>query len=136
MDAVGHRCHWPVRLRNVRPHRCEHFACDLSMDAVWCGTVLFCKPLLFVHEARLEPSLAAYGLRAITAAALPVVALPLPRRIRVWTLTATAILGSAIVLGDILYYGFFGDVLSVADMVASFLRIWRAERERHPEVTL
>jgi phosphoglycerol transferase MdoB-like AlkP superfamily enzyme len=90
----------------------------LFMDAVWCGTALFCKPLLFVHEARLEPSLAAYGLRAITAAALPVAALLLPRRIRVWTLTATAILGSAIVLGDILYYWFFGDVLSVADILA------------------
>ena len=53
---------------------------------------------------------------AVAPAALAV--LLLPRRIRSWTLVTIGIFGSLVVLGDVLYYRFFGDVLSAPALLA------------------
>jgi len=88
-------------------------------DAVWCSAALFCKPLLLVREALLEPTSVAYWLTAVAAllpSALGLVLLP--RRLRSWTLVAVGILGSAIVLADVLYIRFFDDIVSAAAVLA------------------
>jgi phosphoglycerol transferase MdoB-like AlkP superfamily enzyme len=88
-------------------------------DAAWCSAALFCKPLLLIHEALLEPTAVAYWLAAV-AALLPSALglLLLPRRVRSWTLVAIGILGSTIVLSDVLYVRFFGDILSAPAVLA------------------
>jgi phosphoglycerol transferase MdoB-like AlkP superfamily enzyme len=86
-----------------------------SADVAWCATCLFVKPLVVFHDALLEPTALAYWL-TVTAAVVPVaiVALVSPRRVRAWLLFALGVFGSLVVLADVVYYRFFGDVLSTA----------------------
>jgi phosphoglycerol transferase MdoB-like AlkP superfamily enzyme len=89
-------------------------------DVIWCAAVLLSKPLILIHEALLEPTPMAYWLTLVAAVTPPVVALVLlPRRARAWTLLAAGVLGTLLMLGDALYYRFFGDVLSVSAMLAA-----------------
>src|SRR5439155_11140546 len=89
-------------------------------DVAWCIATLFSKQLLLVPEALLEPTAVAYWLMAVAAAAPPVVALlVLPRRLRLWTLFTLGALGSGVILADILYYRFFGDVVSAPAVLAA-----------------
>ena len=88
-------------------------------DVVWCAAVLGLKPLIVVHDALLEPTMAAYWLMAGAALLPPALALLLPRRLRVWTLVAIGILASLVVLADAVYYRFFGDVLSAPAALAA-----------------
>jgi lipoteichoic acid synthase len=88
-------------------------------DAAWCAAALAAKPLLVVHEALLEPTAVAYWLVAVAAVGPPALGiLVLPRRARPWVLAAVGILGSLVVLGDVVYYRFFGDVLSAPALLA------------------
>jgi phosphoglycerol transferase MdoB-like AlkP superfamily enzyme len=89
-------------------------------DAAWCTACLACKPFIVIHEALLEPTAVAYWLIAV-AALLPSILglLLLPRRVRVWSLVGVGIFGSLLVLGDVVYYRFFGDVLSAPAMLAA-----------------
>jgi phosphoglycerol transferase MdoB-like AlkP superfamily enzyme len=85
----------------------------LSADIWWCLASLFAKPFVIFHDALLEPTAVAYWLTIVTAT-LPVavVALAFPRRVRAWVLLAAGIFGSLVILADVFYYRFFGDVLS------------------------
>jgi lipoteichoic acid synthase len=88
-------------------------------DVVWCAAALGLKPLIVVYEALLEPTAVAYWLFAV-AAVVPVAALALlPRRVRVWTVVLLGIFGSLVVLADVVYYRFFGDVLSTPALLAA-----------------
>jgi lipoteichoic acid synthase len=89
-------------------------------DVVWCAAALFSKQLLLVPEALLEPTAVAYWLTAAVALALPLAGLLLlPRRIRLWTLFAAGVAGTGIILSDIFYYRFFGDVVSAPAVLAA-----------------
>jgi lipoteichoic acid synthase len=89
-------------------------------DVAWCASALALKPLIVVHDALLEPSAVAYWLFAVTAFVPPALGLLLlPRRVRVWTLVVIGIIGSVVVLGDVVYYRFFGDVLSAPAALAA-----------------
>ena len=89
-------------------------------DVIWCAAALFSKPLILIHEALLEPTAVAYWLILVAAIAPPLIGLTvLPRRARPWTLLAAGIFGTLLMLGDALYYRFFGDVLSASAMLAA-----------------
>jgi lipoteichoic acid synthase len=88
-------------------------------DLLWCAASLLSKPLILVHEALLEPTPTAYWLIVVSAVTPPLLALTLlPRRLRAWGLLACGAFVTLLILGDALYYRFFGDVLSVSAMLA------------------
>lgn len=90
-----------------------------SGDVIWCGVALVVKSLILAREALLEPTATAYWLTVLTAIAVPlIVAVASPRRARRWVLFAVGAFCSVLLLGDALYYRFFGDVLSVSAMLA------------------
>jgi lipoteichoic acid synthase len=89
-------------------------------DVVWCAATLFSKQLLLIPEALLEPTAVAYGFTAAIAVMLPLAAMAvLPRRVRRWTLFVLGVVASALVLSDIFYYRFFGDVVSAPAVLAA-----------------
>ncbi len=84
-----------------------------------------------VHEALLEPTPIGYWLLIMAAALPPTLAFVLlPRRVRAWTLAVVGIVGSLLVLSDIVYYRFFGDVLSAPALLAigQTGRVWSSIR--------
>jgi lipoteichoic acid synthase len=96
-------------------------------DVLWCAAALGAKPLILVDEALLEPTAVAYWLIALMAVVPPVLALlVLPRRVRAWTLLALGLFGSALILVDVVYYRFFGDVMSAPALLAARQtgRVW------------
>jgi lipoteichoic acid synthase len=89
-------------------------------DVVWCAIALTAKPLVVVHDALLEPTAVAYWLIVLAGVVPPVTLwLVMPRRARAWALVAIGIFGSLIVLGDVVYYRFFGDVLSAPALLGA-----------------
>ena len=108
-----------VRLERPIP-RSAAFLWTLAIaDLLWCAAALLAKPLILVHETLLEPTAAANYLIIISAMAPPLVAMALlPRRLRAWGLLACGAFVTLLILGDALYYRFFGDVLSVPAMLA------------------
>ena len=110
-----------------------------TADVSWCAAALLCKPLLVVHEALLEPTGGGYRLMVLAAVLPPVLGfLLLPRRARAWTLFALGTLGSLLVLSDIVYYRFFGDVLSAPAFLAigQTGRVWASIRSLFSPVLL
>ena len=102
-----------VLLRGARP---PAFA---VADALWCAAALAVKPLILVHDALLEPTAVAYWLMLAIAVAVPAIAvLALPQRIRPWLLLGVGIAVSLMLLADVVYYRFFGDVLSTPALLA------------------
>jgi phosphoglycerol transferase MdoB-like AlkP superfamily enzyme len=100
-------------------------------DVIWCATALATKPLFVVHEALLEPTPVAYWLTLVGAVVSPLVALVvLSRRARAWILVGIGVVASLIVTGDIVYYRFFGDVLSAPALLAAGQtpRVWDSVR--------
>ncbi len=96
-------------------------------DVLWCAAALAAKPLILIDEAHLEPTAVAYWLIVIAAVVPPALALLLlPRRLRAWTLLAVGLFGSTLILADVLYYRFFGDVLSAPAVLAARQtgRVW------------
>jgi hypothetical protein len=92
----------------------------VSADVVWCAASLVSKPLILVHDALLEPTPVAYWLIGAAAIGPPLVAMiVLPRRLRPWVLLGLGAFCSLLILGDTLYYQYFGDVLSVAAMLGA-----------------
>ena len=90
-----------------------------AADVVWCAATLWSKPLLLVPQALLEPTAVAYWLTAVSAVMPPLLLmLVLPRRARAWTLLACGVFGSLVILGDAVYYRFFGDVMSTPALLA------------------
>jgi lipoteichoic acid synthase len=89
-------------------------------DVLWCGATLATKPLVLAHVALLEPTVVAYWLILAVALVVPFAGLLiLPRRVRPWTLLAIGIFCSLLILADVVYYRFFGDVLSTPAMLAA-----------------
>jgi phosphoglycerol transferase MdoB-like AlkP superfamily enzyme len=98
-------------------------------DVIWCSSVFLAKPLVLAREILLEPTAVAYGLIVVIAVAPPLMALTiLPRRIRPWALAVCAMLGTFVLLGDLIYYRFFGDVLSASALFAigQTGKVWRS----------
>ena len=88
-------------------------------DVIWCASVFAAKPMVVVHDALLEPTGAAYWLTAAAAVIPSTLLLFLPRRrVRAAILFALGTLGSLVVLADVVYYRFFGDVLSAPALLA------------------
>ena len=88
-------------------------------EAAWCAAALFAKPLLLVREALLEPTALAYWLMVVAAIVPPLLCLTfLPRRLRAGALFACGVMGTLVILGDAIYYWFFGDVLSAPAVLA------------------
>jgi lipoteichoic acid synthase len=89
-------------------------------DVVWCGATLTAKPLILVHTALLEPTAVAYWLIVAVAVLVPALALfLLPQRWRPWALLGIGFFCSLLILADVVYYRFFGDVLSTPAMLAA-----------------
>ena len=89
-------------------------------DVPWCAATLATKPLILAHAALLEPTAVAYWLSLMVAAVVPLLALLiLPRRVRPWILLAIGIFCSLLILADVVYYRFFGDVLSTPALLAA-----------------
>ncbi len=89
-------------------------------DIFWCASTLAIKPLILAHDALLEPTAVAYWLILAVAVLVPMIALViLPRRARPWALLAIGMFCSTLILADLLYYRFFGDVLSAPAMLAA-----------------
>src|SRR4029077_8129715 len=89
-------------------------------DVTWCVATLMVKPLILTHEALLEPTEVAYWLIVAFAIVIPNLAwLIVPRRVRPLLLVAFGIFCSLLILADVVYYRFFGDVLSTSAMLAA-----------------
>ena len=87
-------------------------------DVGWCAVVLSAKPLLLALDVHLEPTVAAYGLMLVVAVAPPLLcAVLFPRRIRAWVLWSVGVISTLMILGDELYYRFFGNVLSATSLL-------------------
>jgi len=90
-----------------------------AWDVWWCAATLAAKPLILAHTALLEPTVVAYWLILTVALIVPMLGLLiLPRRVRPWVLLAAGIFCSLLILADIVYYRFFGDVLSTPALLA------------------
>lgn len=88
-------------------------------DVIWCAATLAVKPLILAHDALLGPTAVAYWLMLAVAILIPVLGLLiLPRRVRPWVMFLVGIFGSLLIVADVVYYRFFGDVLSMAALLA------------------
>ena len=75
---------------------------------------------MLVHEALLEPTDVAYWLIVVTAVVPPLLCLTfLARAPRAGVLLAWGVLGTLVILGDAIYYWFFGDELSASAVLAA-----------------
>jgi lipoteichoic acid synthase len=89
-------------------------------DVWWCFATLATKPLILGHEALLEPTDVAYWLILVFATVVPLLAwVVVPRRVRTWLLLGVGIFCSLLLLADVVYYRFFGDVLSAPVLLAA-----------------
>jgi lipoteichoic acid synthase len=88
-------------------------------DVSWCVATLVTKPLILFHEALLEPTDVAYWLILVFALLPQLLWIVLPRRVRPWVLVFIGIVCSTLILADVVYYRFFGDVLSAPAMLAA-----------------
>ena len=89
-------------------------------DVLWCAAVFAVKPLIVEHEALLEPTIVSYWIGAAVAILVPAVALlVLPRRLRPFVLLLAGVFGSLVLLADVVYYRFFGDVWSTPALLAA-----------------
>jgi lipoteichoic acid synthase len=102
-----------------------------SADGWWCGATLVAKPMLLVREALLEPTAVAYWLLVVAALVPPLVlTAAAPRRLRAWLLLGIGTFGSLLILGDIVYYRFFGDLISAPALLGAHQtgRVWGSIR--------
>jgi lipoteichoic acid synthase len=99
--------------------RREAGVADLA-DVGWCIATLAAKPLMIEHEALLEPTAVSYWLSLTVAILVPLaIAVIAPRRLRPLMLLIVGLFGSLLILADVVYYRFFGDVLSAPAMLAA-----------------
>jgi phosphoglycerol transferase MdoB-like AlkP superfamily enzyme len=91
-----------------------------TADVWWCAAVLLSKPFILAGEVLLEPTAVADWLTIAIAVLVPLaLMLVLPRRLRAWTLLAVGTFGTALILGDVIYYRFFGDILSAPALIGA-----------------
>ena len=90
-----------------------------NADIWWAAAALFVKPLVLISEALLEPTPVAIWLMTVTAfAPVLLIALLVGRRARAWPLFVLASAGAFVALADLLYFRFFGDMVSVPALFA------------------
>ena len=107
-----------ARSRSSTPAPSSLAAAAMVADLLWGAASLLSKPLILVREALLEPTAVAYWLLVVAAVVPPLLALALfPRRVRAIAVLASGLLGTLIILGDVIYYRFFGDVLSASALL-------------------
>jgi lipoteichoic acid synthase len=105
--------------RRIAPSRSLVAGAALA-EAVWCAATLFAKPLILVREALLEPTAVAYWLIVVTAVVPPLLCFTLWQRpVRAVALLACGSVATLVILGDAIYYWFFGDVLSASAVLAA-----------------
>ena len=98
----------------------RRWSAAIAWTSWWCAATLAAKPLILAHAALLEPTAVAYWLILAVAVVVPLLGLLiLPRRVRPWVLLAIGIFCSLLILADVVYYRFFGDVLSTPAMLAA-----------------
>src|SRR5262249_29961605 len=86
----------------------------------WGAAALAVKPPVAAHEALLEPTAVAYWLVLAVAIVIPATAFGiLSHRVRPWILVAIGLFASLLLLADVLYYRFFGDVVSTPALLAA-----------------
>jgi lipoteichoic acid synthase len=89
-------------------------------DVLWCAATFAVKPLIVDHEALLEPTIVSHWIGLAFATLLPALALlVLPSRVRPFVLLAGGVFGSLVLLADVVYYRFFGDVWSTPALLAA-----------------
>jgi len=89
-------------------------------DVLWCTATLAVKPLIVEHDALLEPTVVSYWMVWSVAVLVPIVALlVLPRRLRPFVVLALGVFASLVLLADVVYYRFFGDVWSTPALLAA-----------------
>ncbi|HKB11405.1 MAG TPA: LTA synthase family protein [Vicinamibacterales bacterium] len=89
-------------------------------DVLWCVSTLAVKPLIVDRDALLEPTAVSHWIGLAVAILLPTIALfVLPRRIRPFVLLAAGCFASLLLLADVVYYRFFGDVWSTPALLAA-----------------
>ena len=101
---------------------------DRICGCLWCAAALAAKPLILIDEALLEPTAVAYWLIVIAAVVPPALGVcsccrDACGRGRCWR---SACFGSTLILADVFYYRFFGDVLSAPAVLAARQtgRVW------------
>jgi phosphoglycerol transferase MdoB-like AlkP superfamily enzyme len=100
-------------------------------DASWCAASLVSKPIMLAQAVLLEPTAIADWLTVTVALLVPLaLMLVLPRRLRAWTLVAVGAFAALVILGDVVYYRFFGDILSATAILGAHQtgRVWGSIR--------
>ncbi len=100
--------------------RRPRWAALVAGDALWCGVSLFVKQWMMMEETHAGPVAGAFwlaALLAVTPAAVGVIMLS--RRLRPWLLWLLALVGGMALLADVIYFRFFGDVISAPALLAS-----------------
>ncbi len=89
-------------------------------DAAWCTASLFTKQLAVLRGANYSPDPTYFWVTLTSSATVPILLLLVasPRR-RPWLIWGVGALGSLVVLADLLYFRYFGDVLSAPAMLAA-----------------
>jgi len=91
-----------------------------ALDALWCASFLFVSQAVLLAETRLSTDGPVLGWSLLVAAGLPALALIfLHHRIRSWLLWLLALVGSVVVLGDLIYFRYFGDITSASVLIAT-----------------
>jgi phosphoglycerol transferase MdoB-like AlkP superfamily enzyme len=91
----------------------------VAADLIWCSATLLAKQLIVFDQVVLEPTPAAYWLAVVAALVPPLVLLALVGdRRRAVAMFVLGAFGSILMLGDVVYYRFFGDVLSAPALLA------------------
>ncbi len=108
---------WRVRRRGVEAH---WFLVGLASvaDLLWLLVSLTVKQGTVLEAAGRRPEPGSLGIVLSGVAALALVLLFLPRRVRPWIVWLAVAAGSFVILSDVVYARFFDDVISVAVLVA------------------
>jgi phosphoglycerol transferase MdoB-like AlkP superfamily enzyme len=102
-----------------------------TADAWWCAAALLAKPLLLVRAVLIEPTPVAYWLTVAAAAAPSLAGVALiGRRVRPWLLWIAGTFAAVLLLGDVVYYRFFGDILSAPALLGArqTRQVWQSIR--------
>lgn len=101
-----------------------------AADVLWLVATLVAKQVVLVQDALLEPTAVAYWLTVVAAALPALVLMALPRRRRGWALFACGAIGTVLILSDVVYYRFFGDVMSAPALLGAHqtVRVWGSIR--------
>ncbi len=96
------------------------FAVLAVTDVVWCTVSLLTKQTAVLGEANVVPDAGYAGVALSMSALFPVaMMLVLPTRWRPWVVWLVALIGAVVIEADLLYFRFFGDVMSASAVIAA-----------------